>query len=121
MQASPADSNDLSAAPTVVRPSNLMRSANRNLRDLSSRLLHSEPIAFFCECRSPECFSIIWMSELAFDATVSDSAAWLLVEGHEPSEPGPASPAAASADPTAPRQLLRRWSVPLRQRLARSA
>ncbi|HUY72273.1 MAG TPA: hypothetical protein VMV08_08515 [Gaiellaceae bacterium] len=111
----------------VVRAAGLMRSANVNLRRLSEELGHSEPTAFFCECRNPVCFSIVWMSVTDFDTMVENQAGWLLVEGHEPSaawcptepSPNPLDPAPAQAF-AVPRSI-GGWSSAVRQRLARSA
>lgn len=68
------------------RDSNLMRSVNTNLRRRSDALTGDEPVAFFCECRSPSCYAPIWMSSEAFDAKLNDEPGWLLHESHEPSE-----------------------------------
>jgi len=61
-----------------------MRDVNRNLRHLSENLGPLEPVAFFCECQSPTCYSAIWMSVAAYDATLTDRESWLLLAGHEP-------------------------------------
>jgi len=74
-----------SAALARRRDSNLMRSVNTDLRRHSEAQAAEESIAFFCECRSPNCYAPIWMSAPAFDATTEDQSAWLLHEGHEPS------------------------------------
>jgi hypothetical protein len=67
------------------RDSNLMRSVNTNLRRRSDALAGDEPIAFFCECRSPGCYGPIWMSSEDFDGRLAEHPGWLLHEGHEPS------------------------------------
>ncbi len=67
------------------RDSNLMRSINTNLRQRSDALTGDEPIALFCECRSPNCYAPIWMPVQAFDGFLTDKPGWLLHEGHEPS------------------------------------
>ena len=129
MAARPADSDRSGSAAEakVVRSAGLMRSANGNLRRLSEELGHSEPTAFFCECRNPGCFSIVWMSVADFDTMVENQACWLLIEGHEPSaawcpkEPSPSPPDPASANVLAVPRSIGRWSSAVRQRLARSA
>ena len=90
----PADSDRSGSVATskVVRAAGLMRRANGNLRRLSEELGHSEPTVFFCECRNPACFSIVWMSVADFDTMVENQAGWLLIEGHEPSADVPKSP-----------------------------
>jgi hypothetical protein len=67
------------------RDSNLMRSVNTNLRQRSESLSGAEPIAFFCECASPSCYSPLWMSATVFDGKLMDQPGWMLHEGHEPS------------------------------------
>ena len=75
---------DRLAHPSSRRDSNLMRSVNTNLRQRSETLAVDEPIAFFCECASPNCYSPLWMSAMVFDARLTQPA-WLLHDGHEPS------------------------------------
>ena len=67
------------------RDSNLMRSVNTNLRQRSEMLAGNEPIAFFCECANPSCYSPLWMSVTVFDERLADQPGWVLHEGHEPS------------------------------------
>jgi hypothetical protein len=86
------------ALPPAVRESSSMRTVNTTMRELSRSFPGSEPIAFFCECHSPSCFSAVWVSPDVFDATVAGHRDWMLLEGHRPSgrwragAPGP-SPA----------------------------
>jgi len=72
-----------------ARASSSMREVNMLMRQVSGSFAGSDPIAFFCECRIPTCYSVVWMSAPAFDANVVDSAAWLLAEDHDPSGPPP--------------------------------
>lgn len=71
--------------PSSRRDSNLMRSVNTNLRQRSETLAADEPIAFFCECARPSCYSPLWMSATVFDGKLTDQPGWLLHDGHEPS------------------------------------
>ena len=71
--------------PEPRRDSNLMRSVNSNLRQRSDAVAGDAPVAFFCECRDQGCYTPIWMSPEAFDATLAERPGWLLHEGHEPS------------------------------------
>jgi len=72
--------------PTVVRASSLMRRTNIRLRQLLlDPFVKNEPIAFFCECRSVTCFSVIWKTGAAFDAIEASQSGWLLSDGHEAS------------------------------------
>jgi len=112
--------------PGVVRASSLMRSTNNNLRRLSGASTFSEPIAFFCECRSPACYSVIWIQLAAFDLLVAGQDGWLLVEGHEPSArwrpKDPFLPTSSHARRTAkpPARSTGWWAAPFRH-LERSA
>jgi hypothetical protein len=73
-------------SPVGARPeSRLIRSVNSNLRQRADVFASSERIAFFCECQNTVCYSPLWMSVAAFDATVADETGWLLLEGHEAS------------------------------------
>jgi hypothetical protein len=114
-------------AENVIRAAGLMRSANGNLRRLSEELGHSEPTAFFCECRNPVCFSIVWMSVAEYDTMVAKQSGWLLIEGHEPSAAWcPKAPAPSPPDPAPGRALpvprsIGRLSHAVRQHLPRSA
>ena len=76
-----------------VRDSDLMRAVNSNVRGLADALLRREELAFFCECQCPTCYSAVWMSRAAFDATTAAGDSWLLLDGHEPSVPWPSRPA----------------------------
>jgi hypothetical protein len=73
------------ALPPAVRESSSMRIVNTTMRELSWSFPGSEPIAFFCECHSPNCFSAVWVSPDVFDATVAGHRDWMLLEGHKPS------------------------------------
>ncbi len=114
-------------AANVVRAAGLMRSANGNLRRLAEEPGDSPPTAFFCECRNPACFSIVWLSAAEFDTIVAEQEAWLLVEGHEPSapfvrkEPSPPPPGATPAAALQVPRSIGRWSSAVRQRRASSA
>lgn len=79
-----ASAHETSSEGVALRTSELMRSVNRNLRQLAESLALSEPVAFFCECQSATCYSPIWMSRAAFDAAVEGGL--LLLEGHGPLE-----------------------------------
>ncbi len=102
---------DSIAAPSAQRESSLMQSINRNLRQRTDSLADPDPIAFFCECQSADCYSAVWMSAATFDATrASDDRGWLLADGHEPSVlweasalvPSPAATSAVGAPAEAP-------------------
>jgi len=88
-----------------------MRRTNIRLRQLLlDAFAETDPIAFFCECRSVTCFSVIWKTGAAFDATEASQSGWLLCEGHEasaswrPTNPDPDPfPAAAIARRSADR------------------
>jgi hypothetical protein len=132
-----------------VQKARLMVEVNGRLRQLAETLARSEPIAFFCECTRPSCYGVVWLSGTDFDALAAEGAGWVIVAGHEPSEPyearerrgasglaaAPVMLAAADvpslsqpfvtaigpAGAQAPRTAGRRWNGVLRQRLARSA
>jgi hypothetical protein len=76
-----------------IRDSDFMRAVNSNVRGLADALLRREELAFFCECRCPTCYSAVWMSRAAFDATTAAGDSWLLLDGHESSAPWPSRPA----------------------------
>jgi hypothetical protein len=76
-------------AAVTLRESSSMRDVNIRMRQVSGSFALSDPIAFFCECRVPTCYSVIWMSARVFDAHVAGSAEWLLAEHHERSERHP--------------------------------
>jgi hypothetical protein len=78
---------------TDIRDSDFMRAVNSNVRRLADALPHREELAFFCECQFPPCYSAVWMSRAAFDATTAAGGGWLLLDGHEPSAPWPSRPA----------------------------
>jgi hypothetical protein len=77
------------AEPGAVRASSSMRSVNTSMRQVSGSFALADPIAFFCECGIPGCYSVVWMSALSFDATVEDRTGWLLADAHTPSQPWP--------------------------------
>jgi hypothetical protein len=81
------DRPDSTAASGALRESTLMRSVNRNLRHVSERLAHGDPIMFFCECGARACHAPIWLSRASFDAVVAEEKGWQLVEAHVPSAP----------------------------------
>jgi hypothetical protein len=86
MEARLANSDQVSApAPVALRASNLMRSVNSSMRQISGTLTECELLPFFCECRTPTCYSVVWMSVGAFDAKVATERGWMLLDGHEPS------------------------------------
>lgn len=86
MQARLGNSNQVGAsAPVALRASSLMRSVNSNMRQISGALTESELLPFFCECRTPTCYSVVWMSVAAFDAKVATAGGWMLLNDHEPS------------------------------------
>lgn len=122
-----SDQSDIGRSSEAVRASGMMRSANGNLRRLSDELGHSEPTAFFCECRDPDCYSVIWASVSAFDTAVEEQSGWLLVDGHVPSRPWrPAGPPPIPPDPGSvaalrPARSIARWGAAVRQRLPRGA
>jgi hypothetical protein len=69
--------------PKVVRASSLMRRTNIRLRQLlEDPFAEPESIPFFCECRSPTCFSVIWKTAAAFEAMEASQSGWLLCDGH---------------------------------------
>ena len=76
---------DAPAAAIARRESRLIRSVNNNLRQRAEMSAASDRIAFFCECQNTVCYSPLWISVEAFDATVADETGWLLLEGHEAS------------------------------------
>jgi hypothetical protein len=72
-------------SPMLLRESRLMRTVNTAIRRRTELGARSDPIAFFCECRDPDCHATIWMSAAAFDEAMPERSIWLLREGHEPS------------------------------------
>lgn len=80
---------DSVVASDTVRASSSMRSVNTSMRQVSESFALADPIAFFCECAIPSCYSVVWMSASSFDATVEDRTDWLLAETHTPSRPRP--------------------------------
>ncbi|MDT4934011.1 MAG: hypothetical protein QOK11_1903 [Pseudonocardiales bacterium] len=92
------------------RASNLMRCVNSSMREISGTVTESELLPFFCECRTPTCYSVVWMSAGAFDAKVATERGWMLLDGHEPSalwhrrDPLPTRPTVRVAVRTGPRK-----------------
>jgi len=132
MEVHPAPSAQPDAATSGPRKARLMAEVNSRLRQLAGTLAHSDPIAFFCECSRPDCYAVVWMSSVSFDATATGRAGWLTAEGHEPcelSEPRERRAAPNVLAPRQPRQPAaesgrppgRRLHTVLRERLARSA
>jgi hypothetical protein len=152
MEVHPADSAQVDPPMTQAdsptsgsQKARLMVEVNGRLRQLAETLAASEPIAFFCECTRPSCYAVVWLSSAAFDAMAAERAGWLIVAGHEPTEPyEPRERRAAPRVVVAPVMLAapdvlrlpesfsaagagarppagRRWNSGLRQRLARSA
>jgi hypothetical protein len=80
-----------------------MRSVNTNLRSLSADLGASEPVAFFCECRRPACLAVLWMTNADFDAAIEAGETWMVLTGHQPSEPFPGRVPPTPLGPTPPR------------------
>ena len=80
----------------ACRDSSAMRDVNKSMRRMSGSFALADPIAFFCECELPSCYSAVWMSAEGFDATVTNGATWLLTETHNASVSH--RPEAASAD-----------------------
>jgi hypothetical protein len=62
-----------------------MRSVNASIRQLTQTFTYADPIIFFCECDTPDCYGAIAMSGDAFDAWIADRAGWLLLDGHSSS------------------------------------
>jgi hypothetical protein len=83
-----ADSVEFDSVVTSgpLRASGSMRSINTSMRQVSGSYALADPIAFFCECEIPTCYSVVWMSASSFDATVEDESGWLLAEAHTPSQ-----------------------------------
>jgi len=81
------DQRSSRAAREVTRESSSMRAINTTMRELSGSYARSEPIAFFCECLNPYCFSVVWMRADVFDATIAGHTGWMLLEAHRPSAP----------------------------------
>jgi hypothetical protein len=81
-----------------TRASSSMREANMLMRQVSGSFARSDPIAFFCECRIPTCYSVVWMSAPVFDANVEGGAEWLLSHDHEPSGPRPMKQTGSGSD-----------------------
>jgi len=82
----PGPHRTISLDASVVRASSLMRRTNVRLRELlADPFVETGPIAFFCECRSATCFSVIWMTGTAFDVIETGQGGWLLRHGHKPS------------------------------------
>jgi hypothetical protein len=144
MEVHPADSAQVDP-PMTQADSPTSGSQKARLRQLAETLSASEPIAFFCECTRPSCYAVVWLSSAAFDAMAAERTGWLIVAGHEPTEPyEPRERRAAPRVVVAPVMLTapdvlrlpesfsaagagarppagRRWNSGLRQRLARSA
>jgi hypothetical protein len=91
MEMRPAGLEEFDPAVNVpavgARASSSMREVNMLMRQVAGSFTHSDPIAFFCECRIPTCYSVVWMSAPVFDEKVVASAEWLLADNHEPSGP----------------------------------
>jgi hypothetical protein len=79
------DQTSSRAARKATRESSSMRTINTTMRELSGSFARSAPIAFFCECGNPSCFSVIWMTADGFDTTIAGHRGWMLLETHEPS------------------------------------
>lgn len=68
------------------RQSTLMRSVNRYMRQLTDPFGSADPIMFFCECGTANCYAVIPMTGAAFDLKCGNEPGWLLLEGHRPSK-----------------------------------
>ena len=128
-----ADQTGSAAVPAAARTSSSMRTVNMTMGDLSGSFRRSEPIAFFCECDSPICFSAVWMSPEVYDATVAGHTDWMLLERREPSAlwhmserpptsgTGGALRAVPDAEHEAPQEIKRHRSAFFHHRLARAS
>lgn len=73
------DQSDSVVVSSEVRASSSMRKVNASMREVSGSFALADPIAFFCECAIPSCYSVVWMSASSFDAAVEGRTDWLLV------------------------------------------
>jgi len=127
------DQTNSHEARDATRESSSMRTINTTMRELSGSFAHSEPIAFFCECRNPKCFSVVWMTADVFDATIGGHTDWMLLDEHEPSAlwhtralpPAPEARRKPRAVPDpghrAPRPIRKPRGNPLHHRLLRAS
>ena len=99
-------------APVTPRESRSMRKVNMLMRQASGSPALSDPVAFLCECQIPTCYSVVWMSALAFDTNAADGTGWLLADGHEPSGPHPTP---GPLHQTAPDHAPERDRIPVRR------
>jgi hypothetical protein len=61
------------------------------------------PLAFFCECSSEACFSVVWLTVAGYEARVAADDEWIVVAGHAGSARD-GEPAGAAAS--------RSWRIP---------
>ena len=108
MQTCPADSEQTGSpsALRAMRESSIMRSVNRGMREVSGVFALPNPIAFFCECDNPTCYSVVSISAGAFDEAVENDSGWLLVEGHQPSASSRVRPTRADTGDRSRTELL---------------
>lgn len=82
----PHDGESAGAPLRDGRASTLMRAVNMHMRSLATGVCEPESVAFFCECRLPTCFTVLWLSNRQFDAAV-EAEEWIVAAGHQPSIP----------------------------------
>src|SRR3954463_2079430 len=83
------------AAPVPHAP--LKRWVNDVIHETFGARSKSTQLAFFCECREPNCFATVWLTPLEFSLSRSDPAADVLSSGHVAERRVPAPAAAPQA------------------------
>src|SRR5581483_1602849 len=68
--------NETSGTAPDVRNSQMMRRVNTAFARLAHEGESDTQLAFFCECSSEDCYSVVWMTPTAFDAHVASDDGW---------------------------------------------
>lgn len=86
-----------------TRNSPMMRRVNTAFAHFVEAEPPDVPLAFFCECSSETCFSVVWLTVAAYEARVADDGDWIVVAGHLGS---------AGDEQAVPPPAARSWSIP---------
>lgn len=70
-----------------VRNSQMMRRVNTAFAHFADLGDPEAPLAFFCECASEDCYSVVWLTPTAFAKLVASEDAWIMLAGHAGSPP----------------------------------
>ena len=93
-----------------TRDSPMMRRVNTAFARFAEAEPPDVPLAFFCECSSEACFSVVWLTAAAYEARVADDE-WIVVAGHAGSARG-SEPVAAPVGRSWKTRQIRRTRAP---------